>query len=222
MMIGVDHVLAALSPKKRALLALRVEALSRASAARRKARGAKRLIAYVVPAAGESPTSKELRSFLAQKLPEYMVPASYVFLGALPLTSSGKIDRRALPLPLQAGPDAGAGFVAPRDDVEEVMAAIWAEVLGLDRVGVESNFFELGGHSLTASQVIYRVRDLFQTEIPIRCLFESPTVAEICKVLVASEPVPGLTLNIAQAFKAMRRMSSSERQRMLDEVSGRN
>ncbi|HEX8186018.1 MAG TPA: phosphopantetheine-binding protein [Blastocatellia bacterium] len=214
--------IAALSPAKRALLAARLNAVINRAPARAQASGTKRLVAYMVAKNIDPPSSKELRGFLAQKLPEYMVPASYVFLEALPLTSSGKIDRRALPLPALTASESDEEFVAPRDDAEEVMAGIWAEVLGLEQVGVESNFFEMGGHSLTASQVIYRVRDLFQVELPVRSLFESPTVAGICKVLIASEARPGLTLTIAQAFKMMRSMSSDKRQRMLEETKGSN
>ena len=214
--------IAALSQAKRSLLALRLNSMVSRAPARKQAPGTKRLVAYMVASSDATPAIKELRGFLAQKLPEYMVPASYVFLDSLPLTSSGKIDRRALPLPPQTALDTDKEFVAPRDAVEEVMANIWAEVLGLEHTGVESNFFEMGGHSLTASQVIYRVRDLFQVELPVRSLFESPTVAGICKVLIASEARPGLTMTIAQAFKMMRSMTSDERQKMLEETSGSN
>ena len=104
------------------------------------------------------PTTNELRSFLKQKLPEYMVPSAFVFLDTLPLTPNGKVDRKALPAPDQNRPEAEESYVAPRTPVEELLAEIWAEVLKLDKVGVHDNFFELGGHSLLATQVISRVR----------------------------------------------------------------
>ncbi|WP_420127101.1 non-ribosomal peptide synthase/polyketide synthase [Longimicrobium sp.] len=133
--------------------------------------GEKRLVAYVVGGT----EADELREHLRKSLPEYMVPSAFVPLEALPLTPNGKLDRKALPAPEYA---AGADrYVAPRNPVEEVLAGIWAEVLRLERVGVEESFFELGGHSLLATRVVSRVRDAFAIELPLRALFESPTVA---------------------------------------------
>jgi hypothetical protein len=127
-----------------------------------------------------------LRRFLDQKLPHYMVPSAFVILDALPLTPNGKVDRRALPAPDQARPDLEEPFVAPRTPVEEVLAGIWADVLGLEHVGVHDNFFDLGGHSLLATQVMSRVRDAFQMEVRVRCLFDTPTVAGLAVVLAQS------------------------------------
>jgi acyl carrier protein len=121
--------------------------------------------------------AEELRAHLRGRLPEYMVPAAFVALDALPLTPNGKLDRRALPAPEYAA--AEERYVAPRTPVEEVLAGIWAEVLRLERVGVEDSFFELGGHSLLATRVVSRVRELFGVELPLRALFEGPTVAEL-------------------------------------------
>jgi len=108
-------------------------------------------------------------------LPAYMVPSAFVFLEALPLTSSGKVDRNALPAPERCGPDE-ASYVAPRTATEKVLAGIWAEVLGLERVGMNDNFFELGGHSLLATKVTARVRYALDVDLPLRSFFESPTV----------------------------------------------
>jgi SAM-dependent methyltransferase len=117
-----------------------------------------------------------LRAYLTEKLPEPMVPSHVVALERLPLNAAGKVDRAALPAP--GAPAAAAGaYVAPRDPVEARLAALWEEVLRLDRVGVHSDFFALGGHSLLATQLVSRVRDAFRVEMPLRCLFESPTVA---------------------------------------------
>jgi amino acid adenylation domain-containing protein len=140
----------------------------------------KSLIAYIV-AAQESPSAGELRAFLKEKLPEYMIPANFVFLEAMPLTPSGKVNQRALPEPDK--PTAGTPFMAPRTPIEEGLAGIWAKVLKLDRVGVHDNFFELGGHSLLATRVMSHVRDAFQTELPLRDIFEAPTVAELAQTI---------------------------------------
>ncbi|HEX8474860.1 MAG TPA: amino acid adenylation domain-containing protein [Pyrinomonadaceae bacterium] len=126
-----------------------------------------------------------LRSFLQDKLPEYMLPSAFVMLDALPLTPNGKIDRRALPAPGQSRPDLQENFVAPRNADEETMAEIFSEVLHLARVGVDDNFFELGGHSLLATQVVSRVRESYGVELPVRRLFESPTIASLTKEVVA-------------------------------------
>ncbi|HEY0019307.1 MAG TPA: amino acid adenylation domain-containing protein [Longimicrobium sp.] len=141
-----------------------------------------RLVAYVAAREGADTSIAELRAHLAASLPGYMVPAAFVFLDRLPLTSSGKVDRRALPAPGPAAPAGGAddaSYVAPRTQVEEVLAGIWAEVLGVPRVGVDDDFFALGGHSLRAMQVAARVQEVLRATVPLRALFESPTVAGV-------------------------------------------
>jgi amino acid adenylation domain-containing protein len=125
--------------------------------------------------------TQELRSFLAKELPDYMVPASFVILDQLPLTPNGKVNRRALPSPDRRTPELDAIFEAPRTPVEKALAEIWAEVLKLERVGIRDDFFELGGHSLLATQVISRVRRALQVDLPMRSLFEGPTVAELAE-----------------------------------------
>jgi amino acid adenylation domain-containing protein len=140
-----------------------------------------RLIAYLVLNQEQVLTVSELRHFLRNKLPEYMMPAVIVFLNALPLTPNGKVDRRRLPMPDWTDPNLEQAFVAPRTLVEEVVANIWSEVLSVSQVGIHDNFFELGGHSLVATQVISRVRDALRVEIPLRTFFEAPTVAGLVK-----------------------------------------
>ena len=135
--------------------------------------GGPRLVAY---AAGEGEPDV-LRAHLRERLPEYMVPAAVVVLPRLPLTANGKLDRAALPAPEQVADE--ARFVAPRTPVEAALAWTWAEVLGRDRVGVEESFFDLGGHSLLATRVVSRVRAAFGVDLPVRALFEGPTVAEM-------------------------------------------
>ena len=150
--------------------------------AREDAPGEKRLVAYVV---AES-TADELRRFLKDKLPDHMVPAVFVLLDTLPLLSNGKIDQRALPAPDRTRPELDKIFVAPRTPTEELLAEIWAQVLDLERVGIHDNFFDLGGHSLLATQAVSRMRDAFQVDIPLRRLFEVPTVAGLAESIEAA------------------------------------
>jgi acyl carrier protein len=125
----------------------------------------------------------QIRSALEEQLPDYMVPSAIVMLETLPLTPNGKVDRKALPTPDQTRIELEGEFVAPRTPVEEVLAGIWAEVLSVEQVGVFDNFFQLGGHSLLATQIIGRVRNAFQVELPLRSLFESPTVAGLVQAM---------------------------------------
>ena len=149
--------------------------------------GDQRLVAYLVPAERPVPTVTTLRRALAEKLPEYMIPSAFVMLDALPLLPNGKVDRRQLPTPGSTRADLATPFLAPRTPVEEALTSIWAEVLGLDRVGIHDNFLELGGNSLLAAQVISRVISILQVEIPLRSLFESPTVADMAMVITQNQ-----------------------------------
>ncbi|HEX6371116.1 MAG TPA: amino acid adenylation domain-containing protein [Longimicrobium sp.] len=155
--------------------------------ARDDAPGDRRLVAYVAGAAD----ADALRAHLRRTLPEYMVPAAFVAVDALPLTPNGKLDRRALPAPEYAAHEA---FAAPRTPAEEVLAGIWAEVLRTDRVGVNDNFFALGGHSLLATRVASRIRAVLGAEVPLRVLFERPTVAQLAQAVEEARrdglPVP--------------------------------
>jgi len=182
--------------------------------------GDKRLVAYVVPAEpalseaeGEpAPAVGELRNFLRKTLPEYMVPSAFVVLEALPLSPSGKVDRRALPAPEGIRPELEREYVAPRNETEEKLAAMCAELLGVDRVGVYDSFFDLGGHSLLATQFISRVRDAFQVELPLRSLFEHPTVDELAEEIGNTRriaPEPG-TPTITRVSRESRRVKRSE------------
>ncbi|MDY7225116.1 non-ribosomal peptide synthetase [Hyalangium rubrum] len=142
--------------------------------------GEKQLVGYVSPRGEGVPDERELRRFLKDRLPPQMVPAAIVILEALPLLPNGKVNRRALPAPTGERSRL-VGSVAPRTPVEQKLAAIWAQVLRLESVGVEDNFFELGGHSLMATQVISRAREALGVELPVRSLFESPTVAGLAQ-----------------------------------------
>ncbi|MDJ0726781.1 MAG: long-chain-fatty-acid--CoA ligase [Prochloraceae cyanobacterium] len=137
----------------------------------------KYIVAYIVRRS-ESLTIREVRNFLKQKLPDYMIPSFFVMLEALPLTPNGKIDRHILPAP-DIEENRQVEFIPPRNDTEEAIASIFISVLKLKRVGIHDNFFELGGHSLLATQVISRLQQTFKIEFPLRALLESPTVAEL-------------------------------------------
>ncbi|EKV03256.1 amino acid adenylation enzyme/thioester reductase family protein [Leptolyngbya sp. PCC 7375] len=140
----------------------------------------------------------QLRDFLTEKLPDYMMPSAFVILDTLPLTPSGKVDRRALPAPDRSRPILDVELLAPRTPTEEILAAIWTEVLNLNEIGVSDNFFLLGGDSIQATQMISRVRDTFKIELSLHRLFESPTVAELSEdilgasrqQLAAIKPIP--------------------------------
>jgi amino acid adenylation domain-containing protein len=141
------------------------------------------LVAYVVAAPADGATLSSLRSYLQSQLPAVMVPSFFVFLDMLPLTPNGKVDRRALPAPQPTRPDLQETFVAPGTPTEEKVAKVWGGVFKLDRIGVHDNFFELGGHSLLATRVISRLRQMFNLELPLRILFEKPTVAELAEAI---------------------------------------
>ena len=144
--------------------------------------GDQRLVAYIVSKPGlTTPSHRELRAFLVTKLPDYMLPSVVIPLDALPLMPNGKIDRRALPAPDLNLRQFERDYVAPRTPGEEILVGIWNELLAVERIGVEDNFFELGGHSLLATQVIARIRDAFEVDIPVRTLFEAPRVAGLAK-----------------------------------------
>ncbi|HEY4588718.1 MAG TPA: condensation domain-containing protein, partial [Thermoanaerobaculia bacterium] len=157
-----------------AVLALQPEVESAVVIAREDLPGDRRLVAYVVAAPGHAPEPAGLRSWLAARLPSYMVPAAFVALGRLPLGPTGKVDRRALPAPER---HEAARSQEERSPVEELLAGLWADLLKVEGVASQDNFFELGGHSLLATQVVSRVREVFGVELPLRALFETPALA---------------------------------------------
>ncbi len=143
--------------------------------------GNKQLVAYIIPQSEAAPSLSDLRHFLKEQLPDYMIPSVFVTLDKFPLSPNGKIDRRALPSP-EIRPDKELTFVAPRTPIEEILANIWSDVLGIQqKIGISDNFLELGGHSLLAIQVISRVRDTLGVDLSLRCLLEAPTVAELAQ-----------------------------------------
>ncbi|MFH9426635.1 condensation domain-containing protein, partial [Streptomyces sp. NPDC017529] len=153
--------------------------------------GDRRIVAYVVATADTTPDTAALRRLVGETLPEYMVPTAIVVLDALPLTPNGKLDRAALPAP---GHEAGGAFTPARSPQEEILCGLFADVLGVPRVGIDDGFFELGGHSLLATRLVGRVRSVLGVEVPVRALFEHPTVAGLSGALVgAAQARPAVT-----------------------------
>ena len=150
-------------------------------AAHKEHTGDMRLLAYVVPNDAHRPAIEDLRTHLGTTLPDYMIPAAFAFLDAIPLTPNGKVDRNALPIPGTDLLDLTVGYVAPRNHVEHVMAEIWAEVLGVKKVGVFDHFFELGGHSLSAARLVSRIRTTFGAELSIRMVFDAPRLRQLAR-----------------------------------------
>jgi len=184
--------------------------------------GSKRLIAYIVmvPGGPHIPTVTELRRILADKLPDYMVPSTFITLDALPLTATGKVDRRALPPPDRTRPALETPFAAPRTPVEEKLAQIWAGVLGLDRVGMHDSFLDLGGDSLLATQVISRVLAQFEVRLPLRFLFDEPTVAEMAVLLVQNYTDKVEPQNLNRILAELETLSEQEARSLLSKRSG--
>ncbi|HEY6659725.1 MAG TPA: amino acid adenylation domain-containing protein, partial [Pyrinomonadaceae bacterium] len=151
-------------------------------AVRKDVRDDKQMVGYIVLEPGETVSINELRDYLRTTLPVYMVPQFFMTLAALPLTSNGKLDRRALPPP-PTTTLAGGSHVAPRNELEEIVASVWCEVLGLAQVGSRENFFDIGGQSLKAVQVVSRLSSLFQVELPVKIVFEAPTVQNLAAVI---------------------------------------
>ncbi|MEO0768467.1 MAG: amino acid adenylation domain-containing protein [Cyanobacteria bacterium J06649_4] len=164
------------------------------------ASGDKRLTAYIT-AEGAAPTASMLYRFLKRRLPTYMVPSAFLVLDELPLTANGKVDRRALPQPETIERDIDTAFIAPQTAEQQRLSHIWCSLLKIDKVGIHDNFFELGGHSLLATQVISRIRTAFKVELPLRVLFESPTIADLATELAdaLAKPPHGIIANSSAA-----------------------
>ncbi|WP_445632634.1 D-alanine--poly(phosphoribitol) ligase subunit DltA [Nostoc sp. DSM 114161] len=175
----------------------------------------KKLVAYlVVKSEAEKPTIETLQSYMLAKLPDYMLPDSWVFLDAIPLTPNNKVDRLALPLPNQS--DRQVDYTAPRNAIEEALTYIWQEILQVERVGVMDNFFQLGGHSLLAAQVHARIRKVFLIDLELRELFDTVTIEKMAQLLFVREPQVGRTEKIAKAFLRLKKMTPEEKAKLLE------
>jgi len=151
--------------------------------ARKDALGDNQLFAYILPASDGPPDASLLRAYLRTQLPDYMLPALFIFLEVWPLTPNGKVDKQALPIPEAADRAKGTSYAAPRNVLEELLVEVWQEVIKLEGIGIHDNFFELGGQSLLATRVIARLRQALELDIPLRILFEHPTVAQFASVI---------------------------------------
>jgi amino acid adenylation domain-containing protein len=179
----------------------------------------KQLVAYVVPAK-RAPNVSELRSFLKEKFPDYMIPSAFVMLDALPLLPNGKVDRKALPVPPGSRPELDNSYVAPRTTVEKELSQIWAEVLSLDEIGIHDNFLDLGGDSLLATQVISRVINAFRVELSVKTLFKSPTVVDMGVVITENMAKKGGDGELAHMLDELESLSDEEaRKRFADKES---
>jgi len=185
-------------------------AVEKAVVVAREERGDKSIVAYLVACNGEPPAPEELRVHLRERLPVYMMPSAFVMLDALPLTPNGKVNRRALPAPDAERRDVAGVYIAPRNLTEEALVQIWSEVLTRGRIGVNDNFFDLGGHSLLATQAMTKLTQHFGVELPLRAIFESPTVAELAVAVEGARadtaatptPVPTIQPVPRAAFRA--------------------
>jgi amino acid adenylation domain-containing protein len=181
--------------------------------------GQARLTAYIVAADGGSPSISELRGYLKERLPDYMVPAAFVLLETMPLLPSGKVDREALPEPDKRNAEMAASYVAPRNQVERQISAIWQEVLGLEEVGVQDNFFDLGGHSLLMTEIHSRLKQVFEKEVSMVELFEYPTVSALAKFygreMIERQAAQQNTESVNKLKEGKNRLRQQLRQRQL-------
>jgi acyl carrier protein len=180
--------------------------------------GDARLVAYLETEA-EAPEAATLRAYLAERLPSHMVPSGFEILEQLPRTPNGKVDRRALPEPGAVGPGGERFYVPPSNDGEREIAALWEEILEVERVGIHDNFFELGGHSLLATRVVARLQRSHGIQLPLRTLFELPTVAQLAPRVAAERKGRDEHDKIAAALATLENMSEEEASRLLETVS---
>ena len=183
--------------------------------------GEQQLVAYVAANRTCKLSVNTLCSSLKEILPDYMVPSRFVIIESLPRTSTGKVDRRALPNPGHARPNLDTPYAAPRTPVEERLARVWEKVLSLDHVGIHDNFFHLGGHSLAATRLISRVIQEFHLELPIKALFESPTVAAMSTVILQHEANQAGAGDLERILNDVEAMSDEEAERVLKNLTGK-
>ena len=189
--------------------------------ARQNNMGESRLVAYFTAIDQRELNTGDLRAFLREKLPDYMIPAAFVKVGGMPLGPGGKVDRTALAAPDNSRPQVAATYIAPQTAIEVQLAKIWSELLEIDRIGINDNFFDLGGHSLTASRVVSRVIETFRLDLPIKLLFDSPTVAEMASVIAATQAKLATDDELQRMLGTVEAMSDEEAQRRMDETSSR-
>ena len=191
-----------LTPNKQSLLTVWLDQHKNGSA-HDAADADKQLVAYVVMENGGPDGVSQLRDYMRRRAPGHMVPDAFIPLPSLPLTANGKVDRARLTELSKAGRKDDDNFVAPRTELEEEVAGIWAEILKVERVGISDNFFDLGGHSLLATRLIFQLREHFHVDVPLRALFEAPTIAALAPVIVQSQIEQIDSEDMAQALSAL-------------------
>jgi acyl carrier protein len=179
--------------------------------------GDKYLVAYVVARGDVVPPINGLRNFLNAKLPDYMTPSVFMFLQSLPLTN-GKLDRKSLPRPDRQRPNLEQPYSAPCSEIDKRLSLIWSEVLTIDQVGIHDNFFDLGGHSLAGSQLISRVIQEFQVELPIKMLFDSPTIAEMAAIIEQNRPKPASEVEMERMLGEVEAMTDEEAEAVVKQL----
>jgi len=192
---------AKLTPNKQSLLAVWLDQHKNGSA-HDAADADKQLVAYVVMKNGTRDIAP-LREYLKGRVPAYMVPDTFAPLDSLPLTTNGKIDRQRLSELSKTSRDTDDNFVAPRTQLEEELAGLWIEILKVERISINDNFFDLGGHSLLATRLIFQLREHFHVDLPLRALFEAPTIAALAPVIVQSQIEQIDSEDMAQALAAL-------------------
>jgi acyl-coenzyme A synthetase/AMP-(fatty) acid ligase/acyl carrier protein len=177
----------------------------------------KYLAAYFIPRPGETVNQVELRHFLENWLPDYMIPSAFVVMESFQLSPNGKVDRKVLPIPDKNPLSLTQNYVAPRTAIEEVLAVIWAEILEVERVGIEDDFFLLGGHSLKAIQLISKIRQTLEIEVSVRQLFNHSTISQLTQVMIELVGNEGLLNEIAVTVQEISRLSPEEVQALLSQ-----
>jgi hypothetical protein len=176
----------------------------------------KMLIAYLAPRHGERVALSELREYLKRRLPEYMTPSRYVWLEKIPVTSNGKLDREALPEADETAIAREREYVAPSGPVEEILADIWSDVLGVEEVGIHDNFFELGGHSLLLTQVASRIRSAFSLDLQLHVMFSAPTIKQLSIAIAAEQLMEADSTETSELLQELERLSPEDIQAMLE------
>ncbi|MFZ3013876.1 MAG: phosphopantetheine-binding protein, partial [Nitrospira sp.] len=178
--------------------------------------GDKRLVAYVAVHGSDATMTDSIRTFMKVRLPGYMLPEAVIVLEALPRTPSGKVDRTALPRAEESDVRGRVVYAAPRTAIEEVLTMLWADVLNRDQVGIHDDFFELGGHSLTVTRLVSKIREIFTISIPLRTLFETPTVSGLSERILYEFDQANRLEKIAELLLKVQHMSSDEVDAMLE------
>jgi hypothetical protein len=188
-MVDFHKCIEALSPQKRKLLSLRLNKQQNTAPVQSvPLRAGKRLVAYIVPVSKQHPKIGALRNFLIEKLPDYMVPSNFMFIDAMPLLPNGKVNRQELPAPDQLRPELEEAYVAPRTELEHLLARMWCEILGMEKVGIHDHFFELGGNSIQAAIFINKLQATLGESIHVAVLFRISKIADFATYLTEHHP----------------------------------